>query len=162
MTRLQINSVNGVLLLLLVAVAGYFLINWSGDVYNFQRVDYECQAVFRLETPDLTMPAVAGISVMHNKGSMMLGGPVYQQNIFVGAVNRRFEFNVEEDDTSALFKINNTIKFEKDNLADSVADDILPGFLTVPKVTIYFKVTRVKEGIFFMRDNRPLFYCQYL
>ncbi|CCG88527.1 hypothetical protein EPIR_3164 [Erwinia piriflorinigrans CFBP 5888] len=160
--RLRFEIINIILLLLFVVVVSYFIFYWTGGFNNYNKKNYECQAVFKLETPEFSMPAVASISVLNNKGSMMFGGPVYEHNSLAGAVSRRFEFNVEEEYGSMLFHIHKTIKLEKDSVNDSVAEEILPGFLTVPSATIYFKIFRVNEGIFFMRDNRPLFYCKYI
>jgi hypothetical protein len=160
--RQRFDIINLALLLLLIMIAGCYFIDWQGKPHIYQKSDYVCQAVFRLETPDFSMPVVAGVSVLHNVGSMMIGGPVYQNNILIGAVNRRYEFTVADEYGSSLFKIHKEIKLEKDNISNKVAEKILPGFLNTPGITIYFKVNRVKEGIFFMRDNRPLFYCQYL
>lgn len=123
--------------------------------------NYDCQAVFTLEASDLRMPAVAGISVKDNKGVVIFGGPVYRDNIYIGSISRRVEFNYSEEYSCTAFKHCKTIKFEKDNVDNTTAKQILPGFFTASDSASYFRIHKVKDGVLFKKDNIPMFFCAY-
>lgn len=123
--------------------------------------NYDCQTVFTVENDDLKMPAVAGISVKDNKGVILFGGPVYRDNVYIGSISRRVEFDYTEEYSCTVFKHCKTIKFEKDDVSDSIARQILPEFLTSSNSASYFRVHKLKGGILFRKDNVPMFFCAY-
>lgn len=145
-----------------MAVSSVYLYYIWPPSYKLSEKDiYQCQAVFKLGTPELSMPVVSGITVKNDKGIATFGGPVYKDNKFIGAIRRRIEFNYESNFSDSIFKVTKTIKFERDNVDDKTAEDILPGFITTPNADIYFKTVKLKGGILFLRDNAPMFFCQY-
>lgn len=133
----------------------------TGPTPAKERENYDCQAAFTLETSDLKMPVVAGISVKDSKGVIIFGGPMYRDNILIGSISRRVEFDYTEEYSCTAFKHCKTIKFEKDNVDESVAKEILPGFFTSSDTVSYFKIHKLKGGILFKKDNVPMFYCAY-
>ncbi|MEG2734520.1 MAG: hypothetical protein RR962_04210 [Hafnia sp.] len=139
----------------------YIFSKWPPRNELSDKDDYQCQSAFKLVTPELSMPVVSGISVKNDKGVATFGGPVYKDNVFIGTIRRRIEFNYESDFGDSIFKVTKTIKFERDNVDDKTAEDILPGFITKPNADIYFKTVKIKSGILFFRDNAPMFFCQY-
>lgn len=129
--------------------------------FDKNKGSYDCQAVFTVENADLKMPAVANISVRDNKGIILFGGPVYRNNLYIGSVSRRVEFDYTEEYSCTVFKHCKTIKFEKDDVDNNIEKKILPGFLTTSDAVSHFRIHKLKDGVLFKKDNVPMFFCSY-
>ncbi len=161
-----IDLANIIMLILYFAVVVHIDHHWSASYENLPRKNYQCQAAFRLETPELSIPLIAGIRVKDNQGTVMLTGPVYEKEVYTASVNRRIEFEFESDDSVSLFKHVKITKFSKDNLSDhaeinQTVSNILPVFFNPVEDSAWFSIRTIKDGIFFIKDNFPIFYCQY-
>lgn len=145
-----------------ILIIASFIIYRSYAGSTLTKHNYECRAFFKLETPELSMPTVATFHVQDGKGALWFDGSVYKNNALVGSVNRRALFDFDERCFCSKLQVTTLTRFGQDNISPELAESILPDFLAKKDTVIYFKIQEVKDGIFFMKDNAPLFFCQYI
>ncbi|MFZ4831789.1 hypothetical protein [Rouxiella sp. Mn2063] len=159
--RLTRFTLLSLLSLVLLMIAGWFFYQSYTESIRAER-DYECRAFFKLETPELSMPMVATFHVENKKGALWFNGGIYKNGVFVAAVNRLAFFDFDDNCFCSKLHITTLTRFSNDNVTPELANDILPGFLSQQGSVIHFKIQEVDRGIFFMKDNAPMFFCQYI
>lgn len=123
---------------------------------------YETLSYFRLSTPEYTMPATVRFQAEDGKGILIIIGQVYRDGHNVGTVNRRLTFDMVDGCFCSQIHISSLIKYKRDNIADEIEKEILPPLFYADEDTIHFKIKRVENGMFFMRDNMPMFFARFI
>jgi len=136
-----------------------FAYGWQLKQFN-QKMN--CTINMVISNHDLTMPFIGRLFYSNGRGYLSFDGPVYADHQYEGILSRIIYFSGEYKGDMLSIKGEKMLVPEKNSFPQLNAERILPNFFVRPNSTISFYLRQEKGGVFFLKENVPIFYCKDL
>lgn len=142
------------------------LIYWQATRFKNDGEFSTCRSVAIFNSHGYSTSVIFNFRINGDKGLIFYEGPVFKQDTTVGYINRQVEFTISraptiiKEQVSVHYEGNKVTKYYKDNIAQDIAEKLLPRFFIMNDRSIYFDIIKTQSGIILNRDNIPMFYCR--
>ncbi len=145
----------GIIFFLSLAFAGY---QWK--VNDSYLDDYRCRGSLTLFNYDLSTQINARYHFTGNTGRVIYSGAIFKKNELVGFVNKDIRFDITNDDGSIVMNSRSVMPLGNDTASPTFTALIFPDFFLMKDKKQVYEIKKNTNGLLFIRDNVPVFYCE--
>lgn len=141
----------------------YFFLKSQNVINNDKNA---CHANLVLKEKKLKAMIKLEMTVNKKEGTLYFEGPVHENDKEIEFLQRRVNFKINnvakiKKSRGAVFYAGmDVLVMSKDNISKSIAEILFPPFFIIEKETIYLDFFDMKNGVLFIKDNVPFFYCR--
>ncbi|HDT2108505.1 TPA: hypothetical protein RCG91_004271 [Enterobacter roggenkampii] len=138
-----------------LAFAGY---QWY--VNNSYLNDYRCRGSITIFNYDLSTQINARFHFAGKTGRVIYYGSIFKKNELIGFINKDISFDIANDDGSISMHSRTVTPLVKDTASQTLTSQILPEFFLMKDKTQVYEIKKNANGLLFIRDSLPAFYCE--
>jgi len=146
----------GITLSLLIALIS---INIYVNSQKFYFYEYDCNASFTIHNAGFVIPMVAAFHFSGDTGNVHYDSPLLKDEKNIGMINRSVSFSIHQRSGRVMFTSLAQRILSKDTAQQSDVKLILPDFFIEPDKSVTFEVLHQNDGLLFIHDNVPMFFC---
>ncbi|MEW5558761.1 hypothetical protein AB1287_00600 [Enterobacter asburiae] len=133
--------------------------------YNSAESIPECRAITIYNNYNYRARLIINFRVHNTEGRIFYEGMVYEDNKKIGLLHRQINFRITRMPGtkgmrgSVHYKGYAMKAFPNDNVSHEVARKFLPPFFLSEDGEIYFDLINTNKGLYLVKDNVPMFFC---
>lgn len=157
----MISKIKLAYVLITTSIGMYFAFEYFNFTGYHAMENIDCQSYFKLSSSSYTLPLVSRFQVINGKSVLTLEGIIYKGSVKVGVISRRLSFNFSKDHFSSKMLLKKVTKYEKDSVDGTIEAEIIPSAFLKEGSVFYLKTITTENGLIFMREETPMFFCKF-